>query len=117
MKKLIICAALAISGCGLPGILTAPAPLQQTVIDERGLITAWSAFDVALTAVDGLIATGRIKPGTPPALAIAGYFKTAQSALNAATKAQKAGSTADYFEAMTEARDALRDASAALKGI
>lgn len=121
LKTLFLPLALLASSCTPADMIgsagTAPAPLQKTVIDEKGLLAAWSAFDVALTAVDGLVAVKIIVPGSPKALAIKGYLSAAQDGLNAATAAQKAGSTSDYLAALTEAQKALKLASAALKGI
>lgn len=117
MKKLLIALALSTAAC-TPGIdiLGAPAPLQKTVIDEKGLLAAWSDFVVALTAVDGLIVAKVIVPGSPRALQIKGYLKTAQNGLNAATAAQKAGNASSYFAALNEAQTALRLASTTLRG-
>lgn len=120
MKKILLLTALAattLAGCAPAIIGNAPAPLEQTTIDEKGLLAAFSAFDVALTAVDGLVATKVIVPGTPTALKIKGYLVIAQNGLNAAAAAQKAGSTTDYVKALNSAREALTLASAALKGI
>ena len=117
---MFLLAALAVTtltGCTPTVIGNAPAPLEQTVIDEKGLLAAFSAFDVALTAVDGLVATKVIVPGSPTALKIKGYLRTAQTGLNAAAAAQKAGSATDYVKALNSAREALTLASATLKGI
>lgn len=94
---------------------TPPAPLQKTVIDEKALLATWDAFDVALSAIDALVATGYIVKDTPFALKIKGYVETTQTALNAATAAQKAGSATDYITALTEAQKAMKLAGAALK--
>lgn len=121
MKKLFAAMALAaLTACTPTDMISsagnAPAPLQKTVIDEKGLLAAWSAFDVALTAVDGLVAAKVIVSGSDKAKTIAGYLATAQTALNAATAAQKAGSASSYIAALTEAEKAMRLASAVLKG-
>lgn len=123
MKKLLLSLALAstaITGCTpnqFWGIENAPAPLQQTVIDEKGLIAAFSAFDVLLTAVDGLVVANVIVPGSPTASKIKSYLTTAKTALNAAAAAQKAGSTKDYVAALDSAREAFTLTAVALKGI
>jgi hypothetical protein len=93
----------------------APAPLQASAIDEKGLIAAFSAFDVALTAVDGLVAARVIVPGSPRAIEVKGYLQRAQSALNAADAARKAGSATTYVAALKNAQAALVLATAALK--
>ena len=123
MKKLLLSLALmstTLAGCTpnqFWGLENAPAPLQQTVIDEKGLITAFSAFDVLLTSIDGLVASNVIVAGSPTALKIKGYLTTAKAALNAAAAAQKAGSTTDYVAALDSAREAFTLTSVALKGI
>jgi hypothetical protein len=118
MKQIVALVLLTLmTACaGLPvASPTPPAPLQKTVIDEKGLIAAYSAFDVALSAVDGLVAAGVIVPGSPRALQIKGLLITARTGLDAASSAQKAGSAATYAEALQSARDALSQASSLLR--
>jgi hypothetical protein len=119
MKKiaLAVMAAMSLTACDPGGIATAPpAPLQQTTIDEKGLIAALQAFDVTLTAIDGLVATGYLAPGSATALKVQGYINTARKGFNTAVAAQKAGSVTDYVTALSEAQKALTGLSATLKG-
>jgi hypothetical protein len=110
MKRLIIgVMMLVLTACAAvpAGVEKPPAPLQQTVIDEKGLIAAFSAFDLTLTAVDGLVATGVIVAGSPRAIEIKGYLQRAKDGLNAADAARKAGSSSNYVAALENARTAL----------
>lgn len=122
MKKIIAALTLgiALSACTPTDIVSntgsAPAPLQKTVIDEKRLIDAWSAFDLALTTFDVLVATNKLTPGSDKAKTIAGHLETAQIALNAATAAQKAGSAISYATAVAQANKARQLASALLEG-
>lgn len=120
MKRLFIVAtALALCSCsalGPAGVNTPPALLQNTVIDKQSLIAAWSAFDVALTTLDVLVATKKLTPGSVRAKTITGHLETAQTALNAATAAQRAGNATSYATAVAQANRARRLASALLQG-
>lgn len=114
MRRLLLAPALAVglilSGCaGLGGFNPgqSPAPLEQTVLDERALILALETFDTALDSVDILIEAGYIVPGSPRALEIAGHIDRAATALRAASAAQRAGSTTSYLEAIQQARAAI----------
>lgn len=118
MKRLcIVMMALALCACTTiapGGIDKPPAPLEQTTIDEKGLIAVFSAFDLTLTAVDSLLATGVIVAGSPKAIEIKGYLTRAQDALNAADAARKAGSSSNYIAALGNARSAMLLAGKAL---
>lgn len=117
MKRLcIVMMALALAACAADpaGFDKPPAPLEQTVIDEKGLIAAFSAFDLTLTAVDTLVATGVIVPGSPKAIEIKAYLTRAKAALNAADAARKAGSSSSYSAALNNARSAISLANKAL---
>lgn len=126
MKRLIpILAALSLSACSLPDIhigsgglpsVSSPAPLAQTVIDDKALDAAWKSFDVALDAINLAIDAGAIKPGTPKAIAVADAIDKVTAILTAAEKAAAAGSSADYVTALINARGAFLDLRAALKG-
>lgn len=121
MRKLLLAPLLALglltSGCAgfMADPTAAPAPLEQTVVDERALVLALETFDTALTSVDILIEAGYIKPGSPKALTIAGHIDRAKAALQAASAAQRAGSTASYLEAIGQARTAIAAVKAALR--
>lgn len=112
MRRLFLALALAVvpltAGCAiLDNPTSAPAPLEQTVVDEKALVLALETFDTTLTSVDILVDNGYIKPGSARALQIAGYIDTAKRALQTASAAQRAGSTASYLEAIDQARAAI----------
>lgn len=119
MKRLIVAAVLALSSLGLSACAlledptSAPAPLEQTVVDERALVLALETFDTTLTSVDILIESGYIVPGSPRAIEIAGHIDRAKNALEAASAAQRAGSTRSYLEAIENARAAIAAVKAA----
>lgn len=114
MKKLLtVLYALSLSGCapllagltGLPAQL--PVPLAHTAIDEQALNIGYEAYDAVLTAVDALVASGRLVRGSPKALQVRGYLVTIRDALNAATAAAHAGNATDYGTAVREATSAF----------
>jgi hypothetical protein len=122
MRKLILSLTLglALSGCA-PGLLAglegqAPAPLQQTVIDDKGLETAWKAFDLALDALNTLGDLGYIKPGTPTGKAVAAAIRKTNTALAAAERFAAAGSTTDYATALGEASEGITAIRDLIKG-
>ena len=121
MRKLFLAPLLALglltAGCAgfLADPTKAPAPLEQSVVDERALILALETFDTTLTSVDILIEAGYIVPGSPKALEIAGHIDRAKAALAAASAAQRAGSTTSYLEAIEQARAAIALVKAAIK--
>lgn len=108
-------AALCLTACN-PATLVEPAPLNQTVIDEKGLIVALQTFDTALTAIDRLIAAGVIVPGSPRAIQIADAISIAKRAYAAASAAQRVGNSASYLSAMAQAQTAIGQISVLLKG-
>lgn len=109
MRKVIILPlVLALSACATgPSLTTAPAPLQQTVIDERTLLVAINGAEAIRAAVDALVAAKVIVPGTPRALQVRKALVTIRDGLNAAAAAQKAGSTDSYFTAIARANEAI----------
>lgn len=123
MRKILLplAAALALSttSCAMldnMGLGQAPAPLQQTVIDEKGLIYAWQSYDTLLTLVDKALDAKMLVPGSPRAMAIRAHLIRVNIALNAASAARRAGSTTQYEAAFTEATEAMRLAQLAIKG-
>lgn len=137
MRKLFgfFLAALALSACAsLPGAVTdpasagalgavvdatgtqAPAPLASTVIDDHALIVALQGADTIATAVDALVAAHVLVPGTPRALAVKSGLQRLKSFLEAASAAQRAGSTTSYQSALSNASQALSDIAAAVHG-
>jgi hypothetical protein len=116
MKKIFVALSIALAGCAPGGILSSPAPLTHTTIDEKTLIVALQTFDTVLTAVNKLIAAKVIVPGTPRAIAIADAIHKAKVAYQAASFAQRAGSSANYLAALDEAQTALGTISSLVKG-
>lgn len=117
---LILLGALTLSACQLPAIAigspAAPAPLAQTVVDDKALAAAWSSFDVALDGINILIDTGYIKPGTAKAIKVADGIDKVTGFLTAAESAAAAGSAKDYGIALANVRGAITQLRAALKG-
>lgn len=114
----VLALGLILSGCAGLGTFDprqAPAPLEQTTVDEKALVLALETFDTVLTSVDILLEAGYIVPGSPRALEIAGNIDRARNALGAASAAQRAGSTSSYLEALEEARAAIALVKSALK--
>jgi len=112
MRKIFLAAAIAaapLSGCATIG---SPPSLEQTTIDEKALITAYASFDVLLTAIDGLVEAGMLKPGTPRALQVQSLIRTAQDGLKTARMVHGAGSIAG----LEQATGAFRSITALLKG-
>ena len=122
MKKLILMlcapALLATAACetALPtNVVTSPAPLANTTIDDTALDTAWRSFDLALDAID-LIPESMLKPGTPRAKAVASAIRKVSAALTAAEHFAAAGSTQSYLQAMSEAKAGVSELRTILKG-
>lgn len=131
MKLLAPLIALSLSACFPSGLFTAPAspaPLAQTVIDDKALLVAWKSFDVALDGInvamdfcEGALGSSiskcaALKPGSPSANRLADAIDKVTGFLTAAEKAAVAGSAADYRVALANAMGALTDLRAALKG-
>lgn len=118
MRKLLIACSIVLAGCTptLTSVTTAPAPLAATAIDEKGLILALQTFDTVLTAVDKLIAARVIVPGSARAIAIADTIAKAKVAFQAASAAQRAGNTASYITAITQAKAAVANINVLVKG-
>lgn len=116
MKRILIAASLALAGCAPGGITSAPAPLAQTAIDEKGVTLAWQAFNTALDAINALRRAGVIKDGSSSARALADGIDRTTLALSSASAAQRAGNSANYLTAMAEAQAALTGIRSLLKG-
>jgi len=128
MRRLFLIASalsLSLSGCMVPSLggllgsgatVNAPAPLAATVIDDKALEAAWRSFDVALDAIDLWKAAKPSVKGTPQAIRIANGIDKVSGLLNAAERAAAAGSTTSYATALVEAKAALDELRAALKG-
>lgn len=123
MKRILaLLAALTLGACQLPDISigsalgNSPAPLAQTVVDDKALQAAWASFDVALDGINLLADTGYLKPGTPKAIKVADGIDKVTGFLTAAESAAAAGSTKDYGIALANVRGAITQLRAALKG-
>jgi hypothetical protein len=116
-KILIAIAAFSLTSCAtLDRIVSSPAPLAATTIDEKTLVIALQTFDVALTAVDRLIDAKVIVPGSPRALQIADAIHKAKVAYQAASAAQRAGNSSSYFTALAQAQMAVGQIQVLIKG-
>ena len=107
-RFLIILAAFSLSSCALiDKAVSAPAPLAQTMIDERGLVLSLQVFDTALNAIDRLIEARVIVPGSPRAIQIADAIRSAKLAYQAASAAQRVGNSGSYLTAINQAQVAI----------
>jgi hypothetical protein len=118
MKKLFIALSIGLAGCtsGVPIFSTPPAPLAATSIDEKGLIVALQTFDTLLTSIDRLIAAKVIVPGSPRAIQIADAIRSAKLAYQAASAAQRVGSSGSYEAAIAQAQVAIARINVLVKG-
>lgn len=118
MKRILAaCAVLSLAACDFGSVASAPAPLEQTVVDEKALTLAAQAVDTAAVAASALVRVGALKAGEPAALKVAKALDTARDAVNAAENARQAGSAADYFTAISRANAAVADIRAVLANI
>lgn len=117
MKKLLfaISLALALPSCATTGVGQAPAPLNQTIVDEHALLVAINGAEAIRTAVDALVAAGVIQPGTMRALQTRDLLINIRDGLNGAAAAQKAGSSSSYVSALAQANEAITKIRAVLK--
>ncbi len=122
IRKLIAAfAAISLSACTpmLGGFGAAPAPLERTTIDDRGLETAWKVFDLTLDAINLLGDYGILVPGTPAGKSVSTAVRTVNKAFAVAEYAAAAGSTTDYkvaLEAVNAGVKELQATVASLKG-
>lgn len=117
MRKILLAAALALSLPGCATITDNPtAPLAETHIDEQALTAAYASFDVLLTAIDGLVETGYLVPGSDRALKVKELIQTAQVGLNTARAVREGLSQDNPILALERATDAFRQITALLKG-
>lgn len=138
MKRLLICClvapALALAACGSDGgginsAGTAAPPagspaaitgLAGTATDDKAVSLAFDGLDFARTTIDGLVALGKVVPGTPTALKLASGLDATRDWLNAARSAQRAGEASNYAVALDQAGSAmaqLKAGIAAAKGV
>lgn len=120
MKRFLpLLAALSLSACTLPTLslgTQSPAPLAHTTVDDKALDVAWKSFDLALDGIAALRDAGAIKKGTPKAISVANGIDAVSGFLTAAESAAAAGSTTDYGIALANAKSAITQLRAALKG-
>ena len=120
MRKLMLAAMLAmtvpLAACDPSLGVKSPAPLAQTTVDEKSLMAALNAFDVLLTAIDGLRDAGDLVPGSPKALKVKALIEVAQDGLNTAKAVRDGLSTEDPALALDRATSAFRQITALLKG-
>lgn len=114
MKRMILaaCAALSLTACDPAAIVSAPAPLGQTILDEKAITLAAQAVDAVAISASALVKVGLIKPGTPAALKLAAGLDLARDSVNAAEKARQAGSATNYVTAINRALAAVKDIKA-----
>lgn len=110
MKRLMIavcCSSLALSACATTGgVPVSPAPLASTKVDEKALIAVVNGAQAIRSAVDVLVASGVIKPGTPLAAQFREGLIALRDAINAAAAARQSLSATDYAVAIAKATEA-----------
>lgn len=104
MKKLLIAACVALSACGLDVPPQGVPAVQQVQINDETLTVAWHGFEFGLTAVDILRDSGKLRPGTAPALAVADTIAATRTAFDIAGLAAKSGDVQGYREALQRAQ-------------
>lgn len=108
-----LCAALCLlSGCGIAAVLgepasAPPAPLSQTIIDEKALTLAAQTVDVLAISASALVKARVIQAGSPAALSMADGLDKARTAVNLAALARDAGNASSYAAAITKASAAI----------
>lgn len=119
LKHLILAASLALAACsGIPvSVVESPAPLAQTTIDDKALLTAWKSFDASLDAINLVLDVKPSLIGTPGAVRVANAIDAVSLALTSAESAAAAGSTKDYTIALANARNALTEMRMALQAM
>lgn len=118
MKRLLICAALALSlpGCAGLGALMTGGPVtaaNQTVIDEQGAIGVELAYKAARTALEIAVDSGLLK-GERAARA-ADLDNQAFAAVTGVRAAYRAGNSSNYGVALAESRAAVTAMLAIIK--
>lgn len=118
MKLILIPLSLALASCtALPGIGTLPPPAavaERTLADEQAAQGAELAYKAFRTALEIAVDTGFLK-GAAAARA-AELDRRAFAALGVARKAYTTANSTDYLQAVANARAAIDDALASVKG-
>ncbi len=118
-KMIAAFAALSLCACTpmLGGFGSAPAPLERTKIDDRGLETAWKVFDLTLDAINLLGDFGILVPGSPAGKSVATAIRTINKAFAVAEYAAAAGSTTDYKAALEAVNAGIKELQATVAGL
>jgi hypothetical protein len=119
MNRLLLMAmaALSLTACQTPAlndVVTSPAPLAKTAIDDSALEAAWKGHDALQ---DALNLAMDLKPsliGTPAARRVADINDAITAALTAAESAAAAGETTNYLVALANAKKALTEMRGAI---
>jgi hypothetical protein len=118
MRKLFLAALLplaltACAGLSLPNVPTSPgAVAETTVLDEQGALGVELAYKAFRTALEVAVDAGVLKGAN--ATKAAALDNRAYAAVGAARAAYRAGNAASYSQAVTEARNAITAALAAI---
>lgn len=109
----ILLAATPLSACAT--IPDSPAEVSNsTVLDEKGAIGAELAYEAFRSAVEIGVDAGLIKG--PAATKLAAIDNKAYKALQTARSAYRAGNATNYASALLEARTAISEGIALVKG-
>jgi hypothetical protein len=113
MKRIIVvvCAALALSGCGLTGLAALPTSPQavanETVLDEQAILAVELAYKAARLACETGVDAGAIRGAN--AARFAEIDNRAYAAVQTARRAYRAGNATGYGAALAEARAAINE--------
>lgn len=116
MKRILICAALALAlpGCKTSALLSAgtqvadaagaPPPAviaSKTIADEKALTIAAGLLNATAQTTSALVHAGVIQPGSPRALSIAAKLELARDLINTAAAARTSVSYSDALAKLT----------------
>lgn len=115
MKRILIAAALALSGCAQLGIPASPSDIaNKTTLDEKGAIGVEASYKAARTVVEFAVDTGLLKGAS--ATKAAALDTMAYTAVTKARAAYEAGNAASYPAAVNAASAAIADMLSNAKG-
>lgn len=97
------------AACTPGGVVSSPAPLKHTIIDERALTLAAQTVDVLALTATALVKNHIIVAGSPAAVRLANALDTARDGVKAAALARAAGNAATYGEALSKASQAVAE--------
>jgi hypothetical protein len=100
------------SGCQVLAPLTSnnSAVLQDTVMDEKGLLVAEAALFGANTAAEAAVDNGLLAAGSPKAVQVADYLDAGKRALDVARAAYRAGDAKTMAARLDAAQDTIGSA-------